>query len=57
MKEPATNDFSESKIPVDSVSGLRTLSLDAFIQICHNGNQSANATNPYFQAYVLPRNG
>ena len=45
------------QFPVDSVFNLRSLSFDAYIQTCHNGNQSANAANNYVQTYYLPRNG
>ena len=45
------------QFPVDSVFDLRSLSFDAYIQSCHNGNQSANAANNYVQTYYLPRNG
>ena len=45
------------QFPIDSVFDLRSLSFDANIQTCHNGNQSANAANNYVQTYYLPRNG
>ena len=45
------------QFPVDSVFDLRSLSFDATIQTCHNGNQSGNAANNYVQTYYLPRNG
>ncbi len=45
------------QFPVDSVFDLRNLSFDAYIQTCHNGNQSANAANNYVQTYYLPHNG
>ena len=45
------------QFPVDSVFDLRSLSFDAYIQSCHNGNQSLNAANNYVQTYYLPRNG
>lgn len=45
------------QFPVDSVFDLRSLSFDAYIQTCHNGNQSGNAANNYVQTYYLPRNG
>ena len=45
------------QFPVDSVFDLRSLSFDALIQTCHNGNQSGNAANNYVQTYYLPRNG
>ena len=45
------------QFPVDSVFDLQSLSFDAYIQTCHNGNQSANAANNYVQTYYLPRNG
>ena len=45
------------QFPVDSIFDLRSLSFDAYIQTCHNGNQSGNAANNYVQTYYLPRNG
>ena len=45
------------QFPVDSVFDLRSLSFDAYIQSCHNGNQSVAAANNYVQTYYLPRNG
>ena len=45
------------QFPTDSVFDLKSLSFDATIQTCHNGNQSANAANNYTQTYYLPRNG
>ena len=45
------------QFPVDSVFDLRSLSFDATIQTCQNGNQSAAAPNNYAQTYYLPRNG
>ena len=45
------------QMPTDSVFDLKSLSFDATIQTCHNGNQSGNAANNYTQTYYLPRNG
>ena len=43
---------------MDSVFDLRSLSFDALIQECHNGNQSvAAAAKNYVQTYYLPRHG
>ena len=45
------------QFPTDSVFDLKSLSFDAHIQTCQNGNQSLNAANNYTQTYYLPRNG
>ena len=41
----------------DSVYDLKSLSFDAYVQTCQNGNQSNTAANNYTQSYYLPRNG
>ena len=45
------------EFPADSIIDLKSLSFDAFIQTCQNGNQSANAANNYVQSYYIPRGG
>ena len=45
------------QFPTDSVFDLKSLSFDAFVQTCQNGNQSGTAANNYTQTYYLPRNG
>jgi len=45
------------QFPMDSVFDLKSLSFDAFVQTCQNGNQSGTAANNYTQTYYLPRNG
>jgi hypothetical protein len=45
------------QFPIESVIDLKSLSFDAMVQTCQNGNQSATAANNYTQTYYLPRGG